>query len=387
MRITYNQRIANNQWRHDPETGFTRITAVLLEAGSMVYDAQQVKAPAILGKPEVRIAVPLDVLSRAESITTIEGVPITNGHVWQNSDTRALAVGAIAGRPAVTGPRLLGDMLLTDAATGRQVMNGDLCETSTGFDGAIIWEPCIDASGIPCDGRFEEILYNHVALLPEGMARGGRTMRILNAEADTMPDLFTRHRFPSGRTVRVMNEDLPVIDEEVKETETKAKNAIDPAKAAEALAALEVATAELAEKQKEVDGLKGQLQGLKDALDKAMGAEVIEAAATEMANSRTEAAGVMNSHGKKLEGDAAKLHGHPLRVHVVNSLRTEPLSDDLSKNADYVSGIYAALLGSKPSVPAGSAIGAPGAVKVENAAPVPKHPTQAAAERRARMGY
>jgi hypothetical protein len=37
MQITQRLKIQNQMWRHDPDTGFLRCTAVILQAGCMDY--------------------------------------------------------------------------------------------------------------------------------------------------------------------------------------------------------------------------------------------------------------------------------------------------------------------------------------------------------------
>lgn len=390
MQIKRAIKILNSTWRLDTATGFLRCTCVFLQAGPMLYTADELGAQG-LGKPTVMIDVPASALTDSIAITSLEGAPIVVGHTWQTTASSD-AVGAVAGRPYCDGylpesvPKLIGDVLIRDAETARRIMlePGDperLEELSTGFDAQVVF-----AAVGEVDGHFENIRYNHVALLPAGQARGGSSVRIIN-EVQPMPTVH--YRLPSGRKIRVENEDVAELDKEVDEQNSKAKNAIDPAKAAETLAALETAQAELTAKQKEVDSLKGELQGLKDALDKAMGAEAIDAAADEMLQQRNEATAVANAHGVTLTDEQKKLRGHGLRLAVVNAVSGAALGDDESKNEAFVSGLFKGYARTTSTPPAGFKAADPVATtQVQNEAKATPAPDMNdAAERRKRLGY
>jgi hypothetical protein len=84
------------------------------------------------------------------------------------------------------------------------------------------------------------------------------------AEAQAMD--ITRVKLPSGRTVRVLNEDAPILEEDAAVSEEKAKNAIDPAKAAELIAELTDVKGQRDALDARVQEISGQLQALKDHL-------------------------------------------------------------------------------------------------------------------------
>lgn len=345
MKITARIKVRNQVWRHDTATGFLRCTAVILQAGIMQYAPNEVGA-AHLGKPLVDMYVPPEAVGDPHSIQSLEGGPAVVGHVWQSITSNETEVGAIAGTPYFNGIDLVADIVVRDAETVRRIMlppddPDSLQEISSAWESLVTITPGKTDDGIPYDGKFANIRYNHVALLPAGHARGGGAVRIIN-EDKSMPAEFTAFRLPSGRTIRVHNEDTPEMAKEVDEGVEKAKNAIDPAKLTETMGLLETAKKELDAKQKEVDGYLGELKGLKEQLDALMGGDALEAAATEMNEQRQEAAAVVNAHGKTLTDDEKKLRGAALKVAVMNHVLPVKLTDEEAKNEQYVAGMYRA---------------------------------------------
>lgn len=385
MQITQRLKIQNQMWRHDPDTGFLRCTAVILQAGCMDYTETELGG-ARTGKQRVRIMVPAEGIAEPASVSSLEGMPVTNGHVWQDTSSVAVSCGSIAGTPHLVGTDLVADIMVTDSEVARRIMLpkediDSLQEISSAFDAQVIWEPGIDIEG-EFDGRFERIRYNHVAILPQGHARGGSAVRIINKEARAME--YTRIKLASGRSVRVLNEDAPIVEEDTAATEEKAKNAIDPAKAAEMIAELTDVKGQRDALDARVQEISGQLQSLKDQLDAAMSDDKVAEAADEMVNQQADAQAVMNAAGVTL--DIGRMRGHTLRVAVVNSIaaaRGKPaLSDELAANEHYVRGMYTGLQGAAVVPPAGHTI-----ASVSNAAPVVTPSMQDPAERRKRMGY
>jgi hypothetical protein len=383
MQINHRVRVQNQMWRHDPDTGFLRCTAVILQAGCMDYTEAELGG-ARTGKQRVRIMVPADAIVEPASVTSLEGMPITCGHVWQDTSSVELSCGAVAGTPRIVGTDLVADLLVTDSEVARKIMLPkedieSLQEISSAFDAQVIWEPGQDEFG-EYDGRFERIRYNHVAILQPGQARGGSSVRIINKEAQAME--ITRVKLPSGRTVRVINEDAPILEEDAAASEAKTKNAIDPAKAAELIAELSDVKGQRDALDARVQEISGQLQSLKDQLDAAMSDEKIAEAATEMVNEQKVAAEVMNAHG--VTADVSKLRGHALRVAIVNSVAAARGKPQLPADANehYVRGMFTGLTESQVTPPAGHKLAA-----VTNAATTAAPDMNDPAARRKRLGY
>lgn len=369
MRITTASRIQNNTWRYDPETGFLRCTASILCAGVMTYQRDELESSnPPEGLAELRVYVSPEELADPEGIATLEGMPAVIGHTWQTSAGLS-DCGSISGAPYIQNDHLIADILLKQPEAVRRVMlpAGDpqrLEEISSAGDWGIIWEPGVSPDGEAYDGYFVKLRYNHVALLPPGAGRAGASVRIINEkEAPKME--FTRVQIRNTKTgksrvVRVANEDAPILEEAMADTEEVINAAITPDQLQAALDELTTLKEETKVKTDRIAELEGMIQTYKDQLDAALSTDAVEAAAEEMAIENEEATQVMNSKGLKLD-PAKKLRGHALRSHVVNSVRVAngkaALTDAELKEEGFVKGMYLGLVetsGAKQRTPAGA---------------------------------
>lgn len=371
MRITTASRIQNNTWRYDPETGFLRCTASILCAGVMTYQRDELESSSPPeGLAQLRVYVSPEELSDPEGISTLEGMPAVIGHTWQTSAGLS-DCGSISGAPFIQDNHLIADILLKQPEAVRRVMlpAGDplrLEEISSAGDWGIIWEPGISPEGEAYDGYFVKLRYNHVALLPPGAGRAGASVRIINEkEAPKME--FTRVQIRNkktgkSRTVRVANEDVPMIEEAIAENEEIVDTAISPEQLQEALDELAALKTETAAKNDRIAELEGMIQSYKDQLDAALSTDAIADAADQMAIENEEAVEVMNSKGLKLD-TSKKLRGHALRAHVVNSVRVAngkaALTETELKEESFVKGMYLGLVdatGTKQRQPTGATV-------------------------------
>lgn len=353
MRITTAARIQNNAWRYDQETGFLRCTASILCAGVMVYQPADLEGSTIPPHltADIRLYVPHEELSRADSIATLEGMPAVVGHTWQTAGALS-SCGNIAGSPAIQGDHLIADILITEPVAVRRIMlpDGDpekLQEISSAGDWSIVWEPGTAPDGQAYDGFFVNMTYNHVALLPAGAGRAGASVRIINAkEVATME--FTKVRLRNGKTVRVANEDADELMAADSAAEQEVKNAITPEQLTAALEELTALKEETKVKTDRIAELEGMVQAYKDQLDAALSPEQIEEAAEVLNEEREEATAVMNSHGLQVDDATKKLRGHGLRAKIVNAVRAKNAKPELSaddlKDEGYVKGMYKALV-------------------------------------------
>lgn len=349
MNITKRVRVKNNEWRYDPETGFLRCTVIVLKSGVMEYVAGELP-----GMPEglqvARVYVSPEELSMPESVITLEGMPAVVGHVWQSTGTRNTGCGNVAGAPYVVGEEVVElycDVLVTDPEAVRRIMLADgdeekLVEISSAFDARVTWIPGI-AAGISHDGTFQEISYNHIALLPIGCGRAGETVRIINQKDEGKME-FTRIKVRNGTTVRVANEDVPALEADMKATDEEVKKTVDPAKLQETLDALKAAKDERDAAQKKIDELEGSVEALRSQLEDALSDTTVEAAAEQMSAEKDEAEQVLVANSLTMTAEMKKLRGHPLRVAVVNSIRgatgRAELTADQSAKQEFVSGMF-----------------------------------------------
>lgn len=356
MKITNRASILNSQWRYDPDTGFLRCTAAILCTGVMTYQREELESSNPPdGLAQLRVYVSPEELSDPEGISTLEGMPAVIGHTWQTSADLS-DCGSICGAPYVQNDHLMADILLKQPEAVRRVMlpAGDpqrLEEISSAGDWGIIWEAGISPDGEAYDGYFVKLRFNHVALLPPGAGRAGASVRIINEkEAPKME--FTRVQIRNTKTgksrvVRVANEDAPILEEAMADTEEVVNAAISPEQLQEALDELKTLREETKVKTDRIAELEGMIQTYKDQLDSALSTDAVAAAAEEMAVENAEAVEVMNSKGLKLD-PAKKLRGHALRSHVVNSVRVAngkpELSADELKEEGFVKGMYLGLV-------------------------------------------
>lgn len=356
MKITNRANILNSQWRHDPDTGFLRCTAAILCTGVMTYLREELESSnPPEGLEQLRVYVSPEELAAPDGMATLEGMPAVIGHTWQTS--AALSdCGSICGAPYILNDHLMADILLKQPEAVRRVMlpEGDpqrLEEISSAGDWGIIWEAGISPEGEAYDGYFVKLRFNHVALLPPGAGRAGASVRIINEkEAPKME--FTRVQIRNKKTgkvraVRVANEDVSMLEEDMADNEEIVNTAITPDQLQAALDELATLRGETEEKNKRIAELEGMIQSYKDQLDSALSTDAVAAAAEEMAVENQEACEVMNSKGLKLD-TTKKLRGHALRSHVVNATRVANGKPEFTaeqlKDESFVKGMYQVLV-------------------------------------------
>ncbi len=116
-----------------------------------------------------------------DSLATLSGVPVTEGHppkkitsaTWRN-----YAVGHVVEQGRRDGGDLVAAPLyVADEGPAAKVESGELVELSCGYSMEYEATPGV-YEGQKYDGIQKKIRYNHVALLPAGRARGGASLRL-----------------------------------------------------------------------------------------------------------------------------------------------------------------------------------------------------------------
>ncbi len=362
-------RVHNRQWRVDPVSGFLRCTVTVLRVCVMEYMPDEMGG----GPPDVeledgivRVFTPAESLDNPDSLASLEGMPAVVGHIWQDTQTNPVACGNISGAVKCDGAIIVADVLVTDADTIRRIQlpptDPDyLCEISSAFDADVIWEPGVAPDGAAYHGYFQNIRYNHVALLGIGQGRAGASIRIINQQPKDHTMDFTRVKLLNGRTVRVANEDVQAVEDNDKASADKVANAPDPAKMQETIDRLTELNTQMETLQKEKTALEGQLQALKDQLDKVMSPEAVETAAAAMNAEKEDASKVAAANSITLTDDHKKLRGDALRTAVVNMVRVKngkpELTADQVKAPGFIGGMFGAMLemlpGTSTTPPAG----------------------------------
>ncbi len=148
------------------EEGYLRCDASLGSAGVFTYKNADGST-----RREYR---PLDEVSRADSLATAVGKPLTNGHpgLVSSRTMRALRVGGPLDTPRMDGNHVLARMQVDDEATIARVDAGDR-DISPGYRCREDHTPGVH----PVFGAYDliqrDIRYNHFAVLPKGGGRQG----------------------------------------------------------------------------------------------------------------------------------------------------------------------------------------------------------------------
>ncbi len=195
-----------------PGTGGLRLTGELTRTGVFAYTDAAGKV--------VREYRPPEEVAKADSLATIEDVPVTIGHPPTHTVTgdsfSAFAVGH-ARTPSEAGGVVRGTLVATRKDAVKGLDEGKLVETSMGYTCRQDMTPGVTPSGEAYDAVQRDIVYNHVALLRAGHARLGTRLDSTDAPVlrlDAAGNQIHTDEFPPPK-------DEPDADDD----ETKAKKA------------------------------------------------------------------------------------------------------------------------------------------------------------------
>src|SRR5690606_1327700 len=113
----------------------------------------------------------------ADSLASLKLAPVTDLHVEDMvtpENWRYLAVEHVAEYVTQDGSHVLASLVVQDAEAIRKIDDGERRELSCGYHCTLEMTPG-EYNGEPYDAIQRGIVYNHVALGPEGWARGGST--------------------------------------------------------------------------------------------------------------------------------------------------------------------------------------------------------------------
>ncbi len=202
------------QWRMTDD-GFLRCTARVAQEKILVYTNEEVKYhPNVCDKELVNIFLPGDVLADAESLKSLEGVPVVAwDHTWADpSVIKEASVGSVSGTPKIDGDFLVCDLFITDEKTINQIKNGSIGEISAAYYADTVFTPG-EFNGEPFDAKLEALKYNHIAVIPVGHGRAGTDVKIINKsvvkETNKMPDETKLVRVQARNSKKFMNMDEP----------------------------------------------------------------------------------------------------------------------------------------------------------------------------------
>lgn len=147
-----------------------RVEGVVARAGILTYQRADGST--------FREYLPPEEAARLDSLRSLRDAPVTVSHPGGGArlvtpDTyRQDAVGHVSGEPRSDGRNVLADLAIQDAEAIRRVDAGELVELSAGYRVMLDPTPGV-VDGQRYDAVQRERVYNHVALLPRGMARAG----------------------------------------------------------------------------------------------------------------------------------------------------------------------------------------------------------------------
>jgi hypothetical protein len=153
-----------------------------------------------------------DEVFRADSLTSLAGAPVLDGHsTWVTPETYSKHARGhvVEGTARQDGEFVAAELVVQDAGTLERVERRDLAEISCGYTcdyvpGEGTW------NGQHYHGRQTALKYNHIALLPAGAGRAGRecSLRLDAASADD-----TDAEFVSNLTKETLINVLDRVDE------------------------------------------------------------------------------------------------------------------------------------------------------------------------------
>lgn len=230
---------------------------------------------------------PADEVFDADSLATLRDAPVTvlhppglvTGDTWDE-----VAVGHNAGPVSTEADRLVvtDGLVVQSAPAAARVRSGELCETSAGYTCDLDETPGVDPVDGPYDKIQRRIRYNHVALGPQGWARGGREMALrmdgAAVEATELPAVTGTRTDSAGgpakdtrtmKTIKIKgqtfrldaDDEMVAAQKKADEMEGELASAVD--KSAEVDAKLEAASKALIEAAQTVAALQVQLSAAK----------------------------------------------------------------------------------------------------------------------------
>lgn len=163
--------------------GYLNATAAVTRAGVFVYRHPDGTVTRELRHP--------DDVFRPDSVSTLEGRPVTDGHPPEgkvtSANSRHLTCGWPTGKPEVEAPfismplqitdKIVIDKAMDDASPSREISCGYTCD---------VVEQSGTYQGEEYDHRQQNIVYNHIAVVRRG--RAGRNVRLQLDRADAVED-------------------------------------------------------------------------------------------------------------------------------------------------------------------------------------------------------
>lgn len=343
----------------------------------------------------VRELFPPEEAARLESLRSLRDAPVTIGHPMGMTggrmvtpDTyRADAVGHVSGDPRTDGKHVLADLAILDGDAIRRIDSGDLVELSPGY--ALMIDP---TPGVWNGQRYDAVqrmrVYNHVALLPAGAARGGTeaSLRIdgvddfaieLRSDEGAIPTTpaalpaLTTTRQDSMKTERIDGIDYVVGSAEWQQAHARRMTRLDEEKAA-LEEKVEKQDEDLEALKTERDELKAKLEDIEKRLGDAESPERMDARVAERTALLDTARGVLGADAKFVRQDGKAMSDREVRAAVLAKLDPELKVDGQSDDVVRIHFDAAVRFLTKGApAPAPSATSSPSPLGAARAAAVP----------------
>lgn len=167
--------------------GGIRVSAYLSRTGLQTYRRSD-------GSEIIEYRPPEEVFSD-NSLETFKGAPITDGHPSvpvDSSNWSILSKGHVSDSVSPAEDKFVrAELLIQDRAIIEEVISGDLSEISCGYECDLLNNPG-EINGERYDAIQSNIRINHIALLPKGLARGGRELTVrFDSEGNQIMDKQT----------------------------------------------------------------------------------------------------------------------------------------------------------------------------------------------------
>lgn len=254
---------------------------------------------------------------KAESLATLELVPITNNHPTDMIDAAnaaRLAIGAVGDTIQRDGDKVRAAISVLDTNAIELIDRGKT-QISCGYTCTLILDEGVSPEGEPYHARQTDIEYNHVALVDRG--RAGPEIRIRSDAAEQVDD----------------------ADQPKKETDMELKEALEAA--AKANARADQSDAALTVAKASADKLAGELDATKVQL---AAAEQAKKQALDSINGRVATRVALESRARAVLTDAKfdGLSDRQIQCAVIKQLHKADVTDDRSD--DYVAGRFEAAI-------------------------------------------
>jgi len=286
--------------------GFLRAPARVTRTGVLTYRRADGSIVRELRRPEQVFA--------AESLATLADAPVTDLHprgMVTPQNARALALGHVSGGARADGQKYVeAQLLITDGKLIEAVEKKDRSEVSCGYTCTLV-EGGGTYQGEHYDAEQTAIIYNHVGLGPRGWGRAGSevALRLDSAEPDdfrlegdaavVLADSSPPHKGP--RNMDLVTIRLDGIEAQVTPTASQLITRTLEARTLEAT----TATAKVAELQKRLDALQGELDQTKTQLTAAADPKRFDAALQERLDLLTRVRDVLPDDAK-LDGKSPR---------------------------------------------------------------------------------